>query len=121
MTTTTAAERAADIERGKWILDELREHFRDDGLLLVSANYGTGITDYFKVTTIQSNPIMKSGQSVWHLTWAMSKVFGYSLRVQRDYGYWELAIKGGGYSKPDELARSLAGYYGLERVRYELI
>ena len=119
MTTTTAAERAADIERGKWILEELRGHFTSGGLLLVSANNGTGSTDYFRLIAVQTDSTMASGQSVWHLTWAMSKVFGYAARDR--HGWWTLAIGGGGYSKSDQLANDLAGYYGLDRVRYERI
>ena len=120
--TTKAAERAADIERATWTLDKLREHFTGGGLLLVSATYGTGATDYFRATAVtayEMNTIYTGSQTTWNLTWAMSKVFGYSLRDRN--GYWHLALAGGGYSKPDELAQTLADYYGLDRVRYEII
>lgn len=117
MTTTKAAERAADLERATWILDNTAEHFRAGGLLLVSANYGTGATDYFRTS---ATAVTNTGaQVILHLTWAMAKVFDYSLRDK--HGYWHLAMGGGGYSKPDQLARDLAGYYGLERIRYEII
>jgi hypothetical protein len=114
--TTKAAERAADIERATQILDNMAEHFRAGGLLLVSATYGSGATDYFRTTAITE---WNDAQGVLHLTWAMAKVFGYSLRDRK--GYWYLAISGYGWYKPDQLARDLAGYYGLERVRYETI
>lgn len=120
--TTTAAERATDLERATWTLDKLREHFTGDGLLLVSATYGTGATDYFRTTAVtayQMNTIYTGSQTTWSLTWAMSKVFGYSLRDRNGRMY--LALNGGNYSKPDQLARDLAGYYGLERIRYEII
>ena len=115
MTTTTKAERAADLERATWILDNMAEHFRAGGLLLVSADYGTGATDYFRTSAVEYS----HAQTITHLTWAMAKVFDYSLRDK--HGYWHLAMGGGGYSKPDQLARDLAGYYGLERIRYEII
>lgn len=114
--TTKAAERAADLERAAWILNNVAEHFRDGGLLLVSAEYGRGVTDYFRASIATG---YNGAQTISHLTWAMAKVFGYSLRDR--HGYWHLAISGGGYSKPDAMARDLAANYGLERVRYEII
>lgn len=120
--TTTAAERATDLERATWTLDKLREHFTGGGLLLVSVDYGTGATDYLKATAVTAyeiNTIWNGAQTTWNLTWAMAKVFGYSLRDKN--GYWHLAMNGGGYSKPHALAYALERYYGLDRVRYEII
>jgi hypothetical protein len=114
--TTKAAERAVDLERAKAILDSMATHFHYNGLLLVSANYGTGTTDYFRVSAVDT---LRTNQMLSNLTWAMSKVFGYSLRDRNGRMY--LALNGGNYSKPDELARTLADYYGLDRVRYEIV
>lgn len=116
---TTKTERAADLERATWILNNTAEHFRAGGLLLVSADYGSGATDYFKLSVAELGAYWNGAQTISHLTWAVAKVFDYSLRDR--HGYWHLAIYGGGYSKPDQLARALAGYYGLDRIRYELI
>lgn len=116
--TTKAEQRAADLASAAWTLDNLRGHFEGGGLLLVSATYGSGATDYFRATAVVANPIT-GAQTVWNLTWAMAKMFGYSSRDR--HGYWHLALGGGGYSKPYELARSLARYYGLDDLRYELV
>lgn len=113
---TTKTERAADIERATWILSNHAQHFRQGGLLLVSATYGKGLTDYFRLSAVTSD---KEAQTLGHLTWAVAKVFGLSLRDRN--GYWALGISGHGYSKPDELARWLANYYAIERIRYEII
>lgn len=120
--TTKAAERAADLERATWTLDKLRGHFEGGGLLLVSITYGTGATDYLKavaVTSYEINTFWNGAQTTWNLTWAMAKVFGYSLRDK--HGYWHVAMDGGNYGKPEQLAQDLAGYYGLDRVRYQII
>jgi hypothetical protein len=118
---TTATERAQDLEHALYVLNNCGEHFRNGGLLLVSAEYGTGETDYFRVSTVTdyTNHRDETSQGVSHLTWAVAIAFRYRLRDKN--GRWHLAISGGGYSKPDEIARDLAEYYGLERLRYEII
>lgn len=112
----TKEETREDLERAEWILNNLREHFSAGGLLLVSVDYGSGLTDYLKVSAV----ITEHGRQIRRtLTWALAKVFGYSLRDRN--GYWNLAVSGYGYSKPDQLARELANYYGLENILQDTI
>lgn len=113
---TTKEDQLADLESAQWILDRQREHFEAGGLLLVSTDYGTGLTDYLKVSAV----ITENGRQIaLSLTWAMAKVFGYRLRDRN--GYWHLAVSGYGYSKEDQLARELANYYGLARILHTTI
>lgn len=115
MTTTT--EKRQDHEMARNILDNHKHDITEGGaLVLISQELGKGSTDYFRVTlAYRRNHLITHA----HLTWAVAKALGYSLRDRS--GYWFLAINGGGFSKPDEIARHLGDYYGLERVRYELI
>ena len=117
---TTTLKKRVDLTRAHWVLDSgavgVGEHFDNGGLLLVSAHYGKSTTDYFKIVIVSSDHMP---QLVSDLTWAYAKVFGYALREVA--GYWQLAIDGGGIDKADEIARTLAQYYGLERVRYQRI
>ena len=107
----TKQETREDLERAQWILNNLKQHFDNGGLLLVSTDYGTGLTDYLKASAV----ITENGRQIrLTLTWALAKVFGYSLRDRN--GYWNLAVSGYGYSKEDQLARELANYYGLENI-----
>jgi hypothetical protein len=116
MTTQTATEKRADKQTATWTLESVREQVTSgNALLLINAELGKGETDYFRALLTYTN---KDGKTDYaHLTWAISKIFGYTLRDRN--GFWCLAIGGGGYSKADEIARSLAQYYGIERVRYE--
>jgi len=112
----TATEKKQDL---KLALDTLEAHREEitsgNALLLISSELGKGATDYFRALLTYQN---KNGQTDYaHLTWAIAKAFNYTLKDRA--GYWFLAIGGGGYSKSDEIARSLANYYGIERVRYE--
>ena len=117
MATQTKDEKKQDIERAKWIFDACHESIRTEkALLVISQEHGKGMTDYLRATLVYTDELGKVSTS--HLTWALAKMFGYSLRDRN--GYWYLAISGYGYSKADELARTLAHYYGIERVRYEL-
>ena len=112
----TATEKREDEQRARDILEQVREEITSgNALLLISAELGKGETDYLRALLTYSN---KDGRTDYaHLTWAVAKLFGYSLRDRA--GYWFIAMGGGGYSKPDEIARALANYYGIERIRYE--
>lgn len=112
----TKAETAAQLETAHLILDRLRDHFRDGGILFVSQELGTGQTDYLKVFAVIPGPGM---QIVSNLTWAIAQVFGYKLRDRS--GYWHLAINGGNFSKPGEVARLLQNYYGLSDLNHATI
>lgn len=118
MTTTQLTrkeQRRKDLERATFVMDSTRESIAAGSPVLIIPEYGSGQTDYYRVAIVTTGerPIALS------LTWAIGQLFGYSLR-DRQNG-WHLAISGGNFSKPDELARNLAAYYGLERIRYELI
>lgn len=116
MTTQTAAEKREDRQTALDILESVREQITNgNALLLINAELGKGATDYFRALLTYTN---KEGRTDYaHLTWAISKVFGYTLKDRN--GFWCLAIYGGGYSKADEIARSLANHYQIDRVRYE--
>lgn len=112
----TTAEKREDEQRAREILETVREEITSgNALLLISAELGKGETDYLRALLTYTN---KDGRTDYaHLTWAVAKLFEYSLRDRA--GYWYIAMGGGGYSKPDEIARALANFYGIERVRYE--
>ena len=113
---TTATDKKADIATALDTLERYREEITSgNALLLISAEYGKGETDYFRALLAYTN---KDGKTDYaHLTWAIAKLFGYSLRDRG--GYWYLAIGGGGFSKTDAIADCLANYFNIERVRYE--
>jgi hypothetical protein len=116
MTTQTAAEKREDRQTALDILESVREQITNGhALLLINAELGKGTTDYFRALLTYTN---KDGRTDYaHLTWAISKVFGYTLKDKN--GFWCLAIGGGGFSKSDQIARSLANHYQIDRVRYE--
>lgn len=107
------------VQEREMALDILKNHASDitqgGALLLISQELGKGVTDYYRVTLAYRREYQINQA---HLTWAIGKALGFSLRDRQ--GYWYLAISGGGFSKPDEIARSLASFYGVERVRYEI-
>lgn len=113
---TTKSETLKDLEHARAILDGARDHLGSGGLLLFSIDYGTGLTDYLRAVTILN---WYGREGVSNLTWAMSKVFGYSLRDRA--GYYHLAVSGYGFSKQDQLARELADYYGLSDLNHATI
>jgi hypothetical protein len=112
---STKTEKLEDQERSLWILESVREEITSgNGLVSITTDYGKGITDYLRVSVFYT----KDGEVIQsHLTWAIAKQFGYSLRDRN--GRWYLAISGGGYSKSYEIALSLARFYGVEKIRYE--
>ena len=112
---STKTEKLEDQERSLWILESVREEITSgNGLVSITTDYGKGITDYLRVSVFyyKEGEVRQS-----HLTWAIAKQFGYSLRDRN--GRWYLAISGGGYSKSYEIALSLARFYGVEKIRYE--
>ncbi len=114
---TKAQQKQQDTEHALYILEGVRATLTaPDGLLIISADYGKGMTDYFRVA-VQTKTTGTGYLS--HLTWAIAKQFGYTLK-DKD-GRWHLAISGYGFSKSDEIARTLANFYGVERIRYEVL
>jgi hypothetical protein len=111
----TKTEKLQDQARALDILESVREDIATGGgLVSITTDYGKGITDYLRVSVFYS----KDGEvRQSHLTWAIAKQFGYSLRDRN--GRWHLSISGGGYSKAYEIALSLARFYGVDRIRYE--
>lgn len=117
MATLTKAEKLADQQRAKEILAQYASDIESgDYLLMITQELGKGLTDYLRVQIVYNNSDGKPSTS--HLTWAISKALGYTLRDRNGYHY--LAISGYGFSKADEIARSLAFIYGVDRIRYEL-
>jgi len=116
MATQTKAEKQEDQQRAREILDAYAPYVQDESaLLLISQEVGKGLTDYLRVQLAYTDKDGKTQTA--HFTWAVGKIFGHSLRDRNGYHY--LAISGYGYSKADEIARSLAMIYGVARVRYE--
>jgi hypothetical protein len=113
---TTATEKREDAATARDTLERYREEITsENALLIITAEIGKGETDYLRALLTYTNTDGRTDHA--HLTWAIAKLLGYSLRDRG--GSWYLAIGGGGYSKTDEIARALAHYYGIERVRYE--
>jgi hypothetical protein len=114
---TTTAEKKQDL---KIAYDTLERYAADivsgGALVVISEEYGKGQTDYFRVFVSYSG---EQKTELSHLTWAVAKCFGYSLRDRA--GRWYIAMGGGNYSKSYEIARTLESYYKLERIRYETI
>lgn len=116
-TTKTKAEKKQDQQIASANLHRYApDILNSSALLLITQRNGTGITDYLQVSLAY---IDASGRiHTAYLTWSVAQVFGYVLR-DRD-GRQHIAMSGGGYSKADEIARSLGMLYGVDRVRYEL-
>jgi hypothetical protein len=116
MTTQTAAEKREDRQTALDILESVREQITSgNALLLINAELGKGSTDYFRALLTYTNEDGRTDYA--HLTWAIAKVFGYTLKDRN--GFWCLALGGGGYGKAEAIADSLARYYGIDRVRFE--
>lgn len=112
----TKLEKQQDQQRAREILDFFAPQIQDEtALLVISQELGKGLTDYLRVALAYTDNNGKVQTA--HLTWAIAQIFGYSLRDRNGRHY--LAISGYGYSKADEIARSLAMIYGVARVRYE--
>jgi hypothetical protein len=115
--STTATQRKEDQDHATWILESVREGITSGkGLVSITTDYGKGTTDYLRVSVFNPDQDGQVRQS--HLTWAIAKAMGYSLRDRN--GRWYLAINGGGYSKSYEIATALANYYQVDdKIRYE--
>lgn len=117
MATLTKAEKKADQERARELLNYYAPQIQDKtALLIISQEIGKGLTDYLRVALAYTDT--NGNTQTAHLTWAIAQIFEYSLRDRNGRHY--LAISGYGYSKADEIARSLAFLYGVDRIRYEL-
>jgi hypothetical protein len=118
MATEAKQDWVQDLEHAKSILETIRKSVETgEGVFLISADYGKGETDFFKVSFVS---VWDLGRvEVSHITWALSKVAGYRLRDRS--GFWHVAIGGGNFSKFDEIADTLARFYGVARVRWERV
>lgn len=115
-TATTKQQKLDDLRHAREILEAHREEISNgNALVLFSAEYGKGLTDYFRVTIAFTRNDGQVTQS--HLTWAIAKALGYGLRDRN--GYWFVTVSGYGFSKTDQIARDLATFYGIPNVRYE--
>lgn len=114
--TITKQQKLDDFKHAREILESHRaEIVSGNALVLFSAEFGKGLTDYFRVTVAFTRNDGQVTQS--HLTWAIAKALGYGLRDRN--GYWFIPVSGYGFSKSDQIARDLAAFYGLSSVRYE--
>jgi hypothetical protein len=115
MQTATEQDKQLALET----LERLRDTIETPGaLLIISQELGKGETDYYRVAVPGIDHWSGLG-TLSNLTWHFGKMFGYTVKERR--GYWFLAIRGGNFSKPDEIARTLADFYGVERIRYEVL
>lgn len=115
-TKTTKAEKLADLAIAKDHLDHYREDITSgNALVMIAADYGKGLTDYFRVQIFYTGGDQEVRNS--HLTWAIAKACGYTLRERN--GYHFIAINGGNFSKTGDIADSLARFYGVDRIRFE--
>ena len=114
---------ATKLERNKdaYLSRETLENYADEiksgnALLLIHQDFGKGLTDYLRITLAYSDSdgYVKTG----YLTWAFAKHWNYPFKERNGYNY--VALSGYGYSKADEIARHLAHFYGVDRIRYEL-
>ena len=117
MTTTT--EKRAQAQRATDALNEWRGRV-ENGLLLMNVNRGTGLTDYVRVTLAYTDDAGRIATT--NLSWAIGHALGYRLPAAMA-GAWQLAIGGYGYSKPLDVAISLARFYGLNdyALKFEII
>lgn len=117
MATKTKAEKQQDQQLARETLDAYAKYIQDgSAMLMISQEVGKGLTDYLRVQLVY--PDFDGKVQTAFFTWAVAQIFGHTLRSRNGYMY--LAISGYGYSKADEIARSLAMIYGVARIRYEL-
>ena len=97
-----------------WANDLLTDHrdriTAETSRLLFTVSSGSGVTHYYRVAVAYVNDA--GAVEFDDLTWAIGRVLGYSLRDKG--GRWAIAISGGGYSKPLNIAINLARFYGLD-------
>ena len=117
---TTTSEKNALALRGAEILNQYRDVI-EDGLLLITIHKtaNANMTALLAVTLAYSD----GGRvKTANLTWAISRALGYRL-TDGMAGNHRLAIGGYGYSKPLDVAISLARFYGLDTyaLKFEII
>jgi hypothetical protein len=117
MTTTTEKR-----EQERMAIDALNEyrHHVENGLLLMSVNHGSGLTDYIRVTLAYTTDTGRV--ATLNLSWAIGHALGYRLPLSMAGGH-RLAVSGYGYSKPLDVAINLARFYGLSdyALKFEII
>lgn len=109
--TLTTTDKRNELSWARTLLDGHRDKFANGALLLITMERGSGVTDYLRVFMAYDNDGRITSDNV---TWAVAKVLGYSLRDRA--GQWNIALGGGGYSKPLDITNALKAYYGLDTL-----
>lgn len=118
MAKQTSFEKTQDRITALASLESLRGSVeKGEGVLLISADFGKGETDFFKLSFVSNDA--HGRVYVSHITWALAKVAGYRLADRK--GSWFIGIGGGNFSKFDEIADTLARFYGVASVRWERV
>jgi hypothetical protein len=124
--TTTTKGKIMNITKETKLLNatraaEILGYYRDElvtgnAILAISQETSSGLTDYLRVTIAYTEDgIVKLAG----LSWELGQVLGY--RIADRAGQYCLALGGGFYSKPLDVAVNLARYYGVNdyAIRYE--
>lgn len=114
MKTSTDSDTARALE----VLENHRVELSGGELLLITQTLGSGLTDYYRVFATYQE-LAPSETRVSNITWPVAVALGYPLRDRG--GYWHIAISGGNFSKPYEIASRLASFYGIDQLNYEVL